>query len=147
MKFMHTKIFRGVFIVAFLMGCGKNVYDTKPTIRISSVSSNLVPVNGTLTIDIKVTDKEGDVTDSIFLKKIRLNKRVRATLRDSLAFKIPDAPNTTNGTVRLDLEYQNHLISASSPIENDTLLFKFYLKDKAKNVSDTITTEPIVIIR
>lgn len=144
---MPTKIFRTLFIAAFLFGCSKNVYETRPTIKITSVSTNVVPVNGTLTFDIRVTDKEGDVTDSIFLKKQRLNIRKRATLRDSLAFKIPDAPNTSIGTVRLDLQYQNHLISASSPIENDTLRFLFYLKDKAKNVSDTIKSDPIVIIR
>lgn len=147
MKFMSIKILRSIFITAFFVACSKNVYNTKPTIRITSVNTKVVDVGGTLTFDIKVTDKEGDVTDSIFVKKVRLNKRVRATLRDSFGLKIPDAPNTTDGTVRLDLGYQNYLISASSPIENDTLIFKFALKDKAKNISDTISSDPIVIIR
>lgn len=144
---MNTKILLTIILTGFLLACSKNTYNTKPTIKISSVNTRVVAVGGTLTFDLKVTDKEGDVTDTLFVKKIRINKRVRATLRDSFALKIPDAPNSSDGTVRVDLTYQNYLISASSPIENDTLLFKFALKDKAKNISDTVTSDPIVIIR
>jgi hypothetical protein len=144
---MSTKILVTIILTGFLLACGKNVYNTKPTIKISSVNTNVVQVGGTLTFDIKVTDKEGDVTDTIFMKKVRLNRRARPTLRDSFALKIPDAPNSPDGTVRLDLTYQNYLISAESPIENDTLVFKFALKDKGNNISDTITSEQIVIIR
>lgn len=144
---MRTKILLTIIAFGFLLACSKNVYNTKPTLKISSVNTNVVANGGILTFDIKVTDKEGDVTDTIFVKKVRLNKRVRETIRDSFALKIPDAPNSTNGIVRLDLDYQNYLVSAKSPVENDTLLFKFALKDKAKNISDTVTSDPIVIIR
>lgn len=144
---MSTKILLTIILIGFLLACKKNVYNTKPTIKIASVNTNVVAVGGTLTFNLKVTDKEGDVTDTLFVKKIRINKRVRATLRDSFALKIPDAPNSSDGTVRVDFTYQNYLISASSPIENDTLLFKFALKDKAKNISDTVISGPIVIIR
>lgn len=144
---MNLKIFRAIILTAFLAGCTKNTYNTKPTIRITSVNTNVVDVGGTLTFELKVTDKEGDVTDSIFVKKVRLNKRVRATIRDSFGLKIPDAPNSTDGIVRLDLTYQNYLISASSAVENDTLQFIFALKDKAKNISDPVKSDQIVIIR
>lgn len=144
---MSTKILLATILIVFLMACSKNTYETKPTIKITSVNTNVVANGGTLTFDIKVTDKEGDVTDTLFVKKIRLNKRVRPTIRDSFALKIPDAPNSSDGTVRVDLTYQNYLISATNPVENDTLLFKFALKDKAKNISDTATSDRIVIIR
>lgn len=144
---MNTKILFAIILTGLLSACSKNAYNTKPTLQLTSVSSDVVPFNGTLVVNMKVTDKEGDVTDSLFVKKVRLNKRTTATVRDSFALKIPDAPNSPDGTLEVDLSYQNFLISAQSPIENDTLLFKFALKDKAKNVSDTVTTDPIVIIR
>ena len=144
---MSTKILVTIILTGFLLACGKSVYETKPTLEITSVNTNVVQNGGNLVFNIKVTDKEGDVTDTLFLKKIRLNKRVRPTIRDSFAIKIPEAPNSTDGTVRVDLSYQNYLVSATSAVENDTLLFQFKLKDKAKNISDSVTSGPIVIIR
>jgi hypothetical protein len=144
---MTTKVLLTIMLTAAAVACSKNEYNTKPTLKIENVSTNVVQIGGTLTFDIKVTDKEGDVTDSFYIKKVRINKRVRPTLRDSFAFKIPDAPNTSNGTVRVELDYQNYLLSAISAVENDTLLFNFALKDKAKNLSETVTSDPIVIIR
>lgn len=144
---MNTKILLIVILTALLSACSKNAYNTTPTLKLTSVNTNVVPFNGTLVVNLKVTDKEGDVTDTLFVRKVRINKRTTATVRDSFALKIPDAPNSPDGTIEVDLNYQNYLISATSPIENDTLLFKFALKDKGKNISDTVTTEPIVIIR
>jgi hypothetical protein len=144
---MSTKILLTLLLTGFFAGCSKNEYNTKPTIKIVSVSTKVVDINETLTFDIKVTDKEGDVTDSLYFRKVRLNKRVRPTLRDSFALKIPDAPKATDGTVRVQLDYQNYLVSAISAIENDTVVFKFALKDEAKNISDTATSDQIVIIR
>ncbi len=144
---MNTKILLTVIAFGFMAACSKNAYNTTPTLKIKSLSGNVIPQNGTLTVDLQVTDKEGDVTDSLFIRKVRLNKKVRPTLRDFFALKIPDAPNTKDGTVRVDLDYQNYLVSATSPIENDTLVLKFALKDKANHVSDTVTTGTIVVIR
>ena len=144
---MNTKILFAIILTGFLSACSKNAYNTKPTLQLTSVNTNIVPFNGTLVVNMKVTDKEGDVTDTLFVKKVRINQRATATIRDSFALKIPDAPNSPDGTIEVDLSYQNFLISATSPIENDTLLFKFALKDKANNISDTVTTDPIVVIR
>jgi hypothetical protein len=144
---MSTKILLTLLLTGFFAGCSKDEYNTKPTLKITSVSTNVVEINESLIFDLKVTDKEGDVTDSLFFKKVRLNKRVRQTLRDSFALKIPDAPKSTNGTVRVTLDYNNYLVSAVAPVENDTLVFKFALKDEAKNISDTVTSEQIVIKR
>lgn len=144
---MNAKILLGIFLIGFLSACSKNAYNTKPTLTLTSVNTNVIPFNGTLIVNMKVTDKEGDVTDTLYVKKVRLNQRKTQTVRDSFALKIPEAPNSPDGTIEVDLSYQNFLVSALSPLENDTLLFKFALKDKGKNVSDTVTTDPIVIIR
>lgn len=145
------------FVLVVLFSCNKDKYQTKPQISLKSVGAKVVPVNGVLNVVLSYTDKEGDISDSMYIKKIRLNKTVVATLRDSLRYKIPDFPNYDKGEIDLALQYQNHLISASNPPpipgsnpsvpQPDTLLFKFWIRDKAGNVSDTVTTEQIVIIR
>ncbi len=111
------------------------------------MNGNVFDNGSTLVLQIQVTDKEGDVTDSLFMNRVRYNQKVRTTLRDSIYFKVPDAPNSADGIIQLDLDYNNYLAAAQNPLENDTIAFRFALKDKAGNVSDTITTDPIVVIR
>ncbi|HEX8459876.1 MAG TPA: hypothetical protein VF623_00535 [Segetibacter sp.] len=144
---MRTKILLPIVLVIVIIACSKNEYNTKPTLKITSTSTNVVPKQGNLSFDIQVTDKEGDIADSIFIKKVRTNSRRTTTIRDSFGIRMPDVPDTRDAVIRIDLSYQNYLISAQNPNENDTLIFKFALKDKAKNTSDTVSSERIVIIR
>jgi hypothetical protein len=141
-------------VVAVAIGCNKDKFETKPHIKIKSTSSDIVPVNGILRVNLEFTDKEGDVANIITIKKDRLNQRAVATLRDSFNLNIPEFPNTDRGEIELDLEYQNHLISAQNPPsqigdpnknEADTLVLKFVLQDKAGNKSDTASANVIVI--
>ena len=150
MKQMKAKILvSGLLAILLFGGCTKNTYNTKPTLKITSINGNVFENGSTMILQIQVTDKEGDVTDSLFMRRIRLNQNVRATTAvDSIYFKVPDAPNTTDGTIQLNLGYTNYLAAAIDPgNQNDTLVFKFALRDRAGNVSDTISTEPIVAIR
>ena len=145
------------FVLVVLFACNKDKYQTKPQISLKSVSTKVVPTNGNLTVVLSYTDKEGDISDSLYIKKVRLNKTVVTTLRDSLKYKIPDFPDYSKGEIDLALQYQNNLISAVNPPpipgsnpsvpQPDTLLLKFWIRDKAGNVSDTVTTGQIVIIR
>jgi hypothetical protein len=136
-------------IAGVLTGCSKDDINSKPTLKLKFVSGNVVPVNGRLVFQFDFTDQEGDVSDTLFVKKVRLNRRVVPTIRDSFALKVPNAPAKQKGIIEIELGYQNFLITGnpSGTPENDTLLFKFALKDKAKNISDTLTSERIVILR
>ena len=147
---MKTKILIAVLIIGCIVGCKKNAYNTKPTIVLKSVSTDVVPISGNLVIQLQVTDKEGDVTDPalLFIRKLRLNQKLTPILaNDSLYYKIPAAPSSQDGTIQLNLDYNNFLASAITPSENDTIQFKFALIDQAGNVSDTISTNSIVVIR
>jgi hypothetical protein len=140
-----------------LLACNKDKFATKPTLKIKS-APDIVPVNGILHIVMECTDKEGDTADSIFVRKIRLNRRPGGiTLRDSFALTVPKFPNTPSVEFVLDLDYNQYVISASAPPnvagsnpprkESDTLTFKFVAQDKAKHKSDTVTLTPVVVLR
>ena len=149
---MKTKILVAILVVGFLAACQKDKYNTKPTLVFKSVSTDLVPIGGSLRYEFEVFDKEGDISDTFYLRRIRLNKRVRPTVgaTDSLKIKFPNVPDTKKGIVELNLDYNNYLTAAQNPgnpAEPDTLIFKFAIRDKAKNVSDTFTSNPVVIIR
>lgn len=149
---MNTKILVCMLAVIFLAACKKDKYNTTPTIALESVSNKVVSNGGILNVQLRVTDKEGDISDTLYFKKIRTNIKTKPTLRDSLTFKIPSVPDTRTGFITLDLEYTNHLISATDPgprgsTVNDTLTLQFTVRDKAKNKSNTISIDNVVIIR
>lgn len=146
--------------ILLALACGKDKLETKPSIKITSVSGNVVPVGGGLNITLEFNDKEGDVNDTLFVWKPRLNiipgEFGNKTLRDSFPLPIPDFPAKSTGEILLNLEYNNHLVSAEVPPKDpndptkkvsDTVIFRFVLKDRAGNTSDTVQTDKIVVMR
>ncbi len=72
---MKTKILFSIAAVIFLAACGKDKYNTKPTIQLKSVGNKVVSFNGILRVEFEITDKEGDISDTLYIKKIRTNKK------------------------------------------------------------------------
>jgi hypothetical protein len=149
------------FLVAFtllmlLIACDKDKFETKPQIKIVSVNRDVVEKNGSLQFLLEFTDKEGDVDDSLFVIRQRLNKRGPVTLFPS-PYGVPEFPNQSKGEIQVTLAYSEGLTFGISPLripgsnpaefEPDTMRFKFVLKDKARNVSDTATSKNIIVIR
>jgi hypothetical protein len=156
MRMNKGSIFLITALCLVIVACSKDKFQTRPSLTLKSKSGDVVPVNGGMVFEFDYTDKEGDVSDTLFMRKVRLNRRVVPTLRDSLRYKVPTAPEKTQGEIELRLDYAT-LISAQNPPtipgsnpvrrEPDTLQFRFVLKDKANNKSDTLVIGPIVVIR
>jgi hypothetical protein len=150
-------LFAIILVSSILIACSKGKLTTTPKLELKSLSSTTVPANGTLTVVLKFKDKEGDISDTFYVKKIRLNRRVVTTIRDSFFYKVPEVPSKTyRGEFQLDLDYQTILSAISPPIipgsnppqrEPDTLMLKFATKDKANHVSDTLVIPQIIVIR
>ena len=139
----------GIFIFA---ACNKDKFETKPKLKVESLSSDFIPRNQDLRITFSFTDKEGDVDDSLYLIRTRLNQRGPYTDAKPIEYKIPSFPNQQKGEITLTLPYALGLTFGISPVgipgtndrELDTLALKFVLLDKGKNVSDTATANVIV---
>jgi hypothetical protein len=144
-----------VILGVLILACNKDKFQTKPTLKLKSMNGNVVPVGASLLVEFEFTDKEGDVNDTIFVKKIRLNKQKVPTVRDSFGLPVPDFPKNTKGTIQVLMDNAFYLASAANPPkdpvtgknQSDTLILKFALKDRANNVSDTVTTGQIVVLR
>jgi hypothetical protein len=149
---MQKPVFYSTLFLVIMMACNKDKFQTKPTIKIKSLSTNNVPLNESLFIDLEFTDKEGDVQDTIFLKKVRLNTVLLPTIRlDTFNLPMPtDMPDKRKGEIRLILN-QDYLKGSDNPGSNptihDTIMFKILLKDRANNLSDTAKTETIIVQR
>ena len=153
---MKTRITVAVIIVFTIIACGKDRFQTVPQLKLKSRSADVIPQNGTLRLNIEYTDKEGDVSDSLFIVRQRLNARGRVTLPAS-PYKIPDFPKTDKGEFEVTLNYQFGLvfglspirITGSNPVKNeiDTLRLKIVAKDKAGNKSDTLVVDNVYVTR
>ncbi len=143
-----------LFII--IIACNKDKFQTKPQLTLKSVSDKLIPFNGGIDVTLEFTDKEGDVTDSIFVVRQRLNRR-GPLVRPASPYKIPTFPNSTKGEFIVSLQYSSGLTFGISPIrivgsnparnEPDTMSLKFVARDKAGNKSDTVTVDNVIIIR
>jgi hypothetical protein len=64
---------------------------------------------------------------------------------DTLHNMIPKFPEKVKGEFDVSFDWANYL--HQSDIENDTIMFKFVAKDRGGHISDTISTEKIVILK
>lgn len=139
-----------------LWACKKEKADTKPNLTLKSVNVQGVSTqSGTGTIiefDVEVLDKEGDVRDSIFIKKIDAAKIPCPLNSKNLFYNIPTYPGDPKQTVTFRIKFATIQIldyallgGANCSPRKDTSIFKLWVKDKAGNLSDTVTTEALAI--
>jgi len=151
---MKIKYFLLLIIFFSIISCKKD--GGALSIKLESVSSNIVPVGGGLSIVLKFTST-GSPIDTIFMNRFRINQdsaSVPTVTTESVI--IPASyPGSAKGQLQFDLDYNLFLATAQSPPsygnppqnESDSMIFKFIAKDAANHVSDTVTTGLIVIQR
>ena len=144
-------------VVVAAAACDKDQFQTKPQIKIISVSNEVVPKPTTgptyTSVLLEFTDKEGDVDSSIVFARQRLNKR-NVTPIQSEKFTVPEFPDKQKGEIELLLSGTINLSKnftalripgTADTFEPDTLKLSFVLADKKGNRSDTASTTVIVI--
>ena len=105
---MKTRIWLAVIITFGMISCDKDKFETVPQLEYKSRNTDIVPVNGSLRLNVEFRDKEGDVSDSVLIVRQRLNKRGPVQLPAN-PYGIPDFPKTDKGEFEITLEYQFHL--------------------------------------
>lgn len=138
-------------IVFLFWGCGKDSFETRPTLKYKSANGTIIPKDGLLKLTLTLTDKEGDIQDSIYIEKVTKN----CALGNFKSWtSLPtDVPLTSMFSGDLIITYANgsgirgyeQLSIAPKCSQNDTCYFRFMVKDKANNKSDTIQSEVIVL--
>ena len=142
-----------IFIITILVfSCKKGGFTTIPQLKFKSVSANTVSGNQTLTIKLELTDKEGDFTQLLGMKKTVAGCPT-SNFIDSATFTIPaDFLNTkgTHGEVDVILDRikrgTNSCFLPGGAVRPDTTVFSFWTRDKAGNVSDTARSTAVIIL-
>ncbi len=134
-----------------MVACKKDNYTTKPQLKIKEISTEVLRPNNALVFTIEFTDAEGDIQDSIWVQKVEpkcINSNFTAR------YKIPEFTATKNLKGEFEVCFSYGGTSGCPLIQgpqcagkNDTCTFKFWARDKAKNMSDTVVSKTIVITR
>ena len=153
---MKTWVSILAIIAIVVIACGKDRFQTVPQLKLKSRSTDVVPANGNLRLNVEYTDKEGDVSDSLLIVRQRLNTRGQIQLA-AAPYKIPEFPKTDKGELEITLTYQFGLgfgvppirITGSNPVRNeiDTMRLKIVARDKAGNKSDTLVVDNVYVTR
>jgi hypothetical protein len=154
---MKTRIWLAVIIAFGMISCGKDNFETKPQLEYLSRNTDVVEVGQAFRLNIEFRDKEGDVSDTLFIVRQRLNKKDPIQLPASF-YLIPDFPKTDKGEFEITLDYSNDLTAAMTAIpipgtgtpakkEIDTLRIKILARDLGGNKSDTLVVDNVYVIR
>jgi hypothetical protein len=142
-----------IFALFFLiLGCSKDKFTTVPQLKYKSVNSKTISGAQTLTFALDLTDKEGDFTSFLGVKRFEPGCP-NSDFTDTLKFTIPQdfiKTKGTHGEVVVSLNRNDRGSNAcflpGGAIKPDTATFKFWTRDKAGHVSDTAVSEQIIIL-
>lgn len=144
---------RNTIIIAAIsllfVACKKSTFSTKPSLKYESANATELRVGDVLEMRLTFTDAEGDLVSDSALFVEQFSTFCTATYFKSV-YPLEPFPTSTNleGTILVKFGYRA-LPSLKEPQcgETDTCFFRFALRDKEKNVSDTIISEPIILIK
>ena len=162
MNKLNTVAGFGILLITLLLaaGCSKDKYASKPSLKFKSASSYDVPNGGLLTMRLEYTDAEGDLSTAdsaiTFIRTVARCNAPALTYR----YALPTVPATKNASGEIVIRFENSTqnfidqgfatYSPSTCINSnrpDTTTFRFFIRDKAGNVSDTVFTDRPIIIR
>src|SRR5689334_1005939 len=91
--------------VSVLMAtCSKDKFTTKPKLELESINGDAFVSRSLLTFKFKLTDKEGDVNDTMWVQKVSLVCE-EGNVGWPGAYKMPEFTTTKNLKVALDVNY------------------------------------------
>ncbi|HLG41405.1 MAG TPA: hypothetical protein VI461_17125 [Chitinophagaceae bacterium] len=139
-------------IACVLLSCEKDKFTTKPQIKYKDVNTTTISGSQELRIRLDLTDKEGDFTTYLGVKKT-VNGCPGSEFSDTTFFSIPAEflnSKEKEGEVVITLNENNRLRNACSVpgggTRPDTTVFSFWTKDQAGNYSDTSYSATIIFL-
>jgi hypothetical protein len=133
-------------IFLFMLGCSKN-NQAVPSIKVKSFTDH-VPPGGNFDAVLTYSQKNGNLSgDTLFVIRHRYNQKPVPPdnqTTDTFNTIMPVTPSTNSAEFSLSLAYSDIHIDNG---ENDTIDFRFVLKDMNGKLSDTAITGKIVLLQ
>ena len=136
-----------VSISLLFISCGKSKFTTAPQLTVKSINTKDLFPDDVLQIKLSFTDKEGDLDGTIYVQQYSINC---AQTKFESHEKLPTFPTTSNTEGEIVITYGYRVPPTlvepqCTNVKLDTCFFRFVLTDKAKNNSDTVQTDFVVL--
>lgn len=157
----NMKIWLSVFLfVLIAISCSKDKFSSKPTLTFKEMSGNYLPLDANYAVrfTMEYTDADGDIAGvPFFIEKFSSDASPTNPCSngnepffiDSLSYTIPsEVPTSANqkGEIIVTITSLNAApLKCDDHDSTEQGTFKFWFKDQAGNISDTVTTPPITI--
>ena len=143
---MFKKISFWFLFAAALSSCKKDdaISSDIPTIELASVSSNNIAEGDPLTFRIKYTDGDGDLGENnanahnLFLTDNRVGVTYEYRIQEL-------APTGSSLIIRGNLDVVLNTTAITNGSNSQNVTYSIYVKDRAGNQSNTVTTSDITI--
>jgi hypothetical protein len=150
---MKAKILIVLVMALIVMACNKDKFTSKPQLTFKSVNSTTLHNGEILTMNIGFTDKEGDIQDTMWFQ--RVSKICPNNNNATFSYVVPGFTPSKylEGIFEIDFiinanDGQHVSIGGQCPNnKNDTSYFKFWMRDKAGNFSDTVSSPNIAFVK
>lgn len=139
-------------VVFVLVSCEKDKFTTIPQLKYKSANANVISGTQVLEMRLQLTDKEGDFSEFMAIRKT-VKGCATSNFTDSSLFSIPNDfidAKQTEGELVITLDQvrrgSNSCFLPGGLVRPDTTIFSFWTRDKAGNVSDTAYSEEIIFL-
>ena len=139
-------------LATLLIACGKDKFETKPRLEIKDYNTKELYQGQELAIRLNYFDKEGDLNGAHIIGiKQRLNILPLSLSDHDLTdtfpnqnnpVSLPEFPAKDNGEIRFQIGWDR---LQESLRDDDTVIFRFAVTDRAGNKSDTVNTDRIIL--
>ncbi|MBS1628006.1 MAG: hypothetical protein JSR09_00410 [Bacteroidetes bacterium] len=150
---MKTKLLIVTLIAFAIIACNKGQFTSKPQLSFKSINSLTFSQGQVLNFQINFTDAEGDIQDTMWIQKVSKTCPSSPGTNFAVKYKVPDFPTTKNLSGYFDINFAYNTTSTGyvsitgCGTINDSSYFRFVLKDKANNVSDTLVSPVITLLK
>lgn len=151
-------IWAAVLFVLISASCSKDKFESKPTLKLKEMIGNYAPRDQNTMVQyvLEYTDAQGDIAGMPIWVQKNSSKSpcdpdptILPSYTDSLSFAISsEVPPSSNqkGEITITIKEQYFARIKCNPTDTvEQAVFKFWFKDQAGNVSDTVTAPPITI--
>ena len=145
MKNFVKKILAGMFFFLFLQGCKKDEseYGPKPEIEFVSISPGTVKAfSDSVVITIKYTDGDGDLGENVSGVENAFVTDTRTSLTYGLRIR-QLAPDNANIIIQGNIDLILPALGHSGGSGSESAAFQVYVKDRAGNQSNVVSTSAV----
>ncbi len=143
---MLKKFFICFLLAVIFSSCQKDedINSKTPSIELVSVSSNIIGEGDPLTFRIKYTDGDGDLGENnadvhnLFLTDNRVGITYEYRIQEL-------APSGSSLIIRGNLDVELNTTAITNGSSSQTVTYSIYVRDRAGNQSNTVTTSDITI--